>query len=276
MKDQLAEVAETCLVEETTSRPVQSTIDNCDQKGSHSTVEYLQVEYDDTSHLGVDAMGPEEVLQLFNVDLLLLNREELKPEKEHLEKVILTEAAKALALVRPEIGHWLRLLPKHHPHPNDHLQLREASIVLRPPHWLQVSHIIHPYEPSCWFCWLKTPSALRASSANPKTIKYSQETKQDEMCQLAAILQDEVLDTLKLQRPNDHQLHADLALIRKPVPGTERPEDKVVRLQAEQRVKCAVLDRGERVGHGDQGCRICGSVVAMLPGTFYFARHFIF
>ena len=25
-----------------------------------------------------------------------------------------------------------------------------------------------------------------------------------------------------------------------------------------------------------QGCRICGSVAALLPGTFYFARHFLF
>ena len=24
-----------------------------------------------------------------------------------------------------------------------------------------------------------------------------------------------------------------------------------------------------------QGCRICGSMEALLPGTFYFARHFL-
>ena len=210
-RDDFAEVAETCLVEETKSRPVQSTLDNCDQKGSHSTVEYLEVEYEDTTHLSVDAMGPEEVLQLFNVDLLLLNREELKDEKDHLERIILTETAKVLSHARPEIGHWLKLLPRHHSHPHDHLPLREASIVLRPPHWLQ-------------------------------------ETKQDEMIQLAVTLQDEVLDTLLLHHPNDHQLHADLALIRKPAPGNESHEDKKVRVEAEQRVKCAVLDSGERIG----------------------------
>ena len=210
-RDDFAEVAETCLVEETKSRPVQSTLDNCDQKGSHSTVEYLEVEYEDTTHLSVDAMGPEEVLKLFNIDLLLLKRKEFKEEKDHLERIILTEAAKALAKARPEIGHWLKILPQHHSHPYDHLPLREASIVLRPPHWLQ-------------------------------------ETKQDEMIQLAVTLQDEVLDTLLLHRPNDHQLHADLALIRKPEPAKESHEDKKVRVQAEQRVKCAVLDSGERVG----------------------------
>ena len=170
-----------------------------------------EVEYENTSHLSVDAMAPEEILQLFNLNLVLLNTDELKTEKDHLEKIILAEAAKALARARPEIAHWLKQFPKHHAHPYDHLPLREASIILRPPHWLQ-------------------------------------ETKQDEMTQLAVTLQDEVLDTLLLQRPNDHQLHADLALIRKAVPGDESPEDKEIRVRAEQRVKCAVLDSGERIG----------------------------
>ena len=71
------------------------------------------------------------------------------------------------------------------------------------------------------------------------------------MVQLAVTLQDEVLDTLKLQRPNAYQLHEDLDLIRKKVPRNESPEDKEKRVAAEQRVKCAVLDHGERIGHGD-------------------------
>ena len=53
------------------------------------------------------------------------------------------------------------------------------------------------------------------------------------MVQLAVTLQDEVLDTLKSQRPNDVQLHEDLDLIRKKVPGNESSEDKELRLQAE-------------------------------------------
>ena len=72
------------------------------------------------------------------------------------------------------------------------------------------------------------------------------------MVQLAVTLQDEVLDTLKLQRPNDYQLHEDLELIRKTVPKNESPEDKEKRVRAEQRVKCVVLDHGERIGH--HGC----------------------
>ena len=138
-RDDFAEVAETCLVEETRNRPDQSTLDNCDQKGSHTTVEYLEIEHEDTSHLSIDAMSPEDILQLFNVELLLLSGEGLKAEREHLERVILTETGKALARARPEqLGHWLKVLPQHHSHPFDKLPLKEASIMLRPPHYFQV------------------------------------------------------------------------------------------------------------------------------------------
>lgn len=211
-RDQFAEVSETCLIEETKTNPSQSTMDNCDQKGSHTTVEYHEIEFEDTSHLNVDAMGPEEVQGLFSLDLLLLGSEGLKGEREHLEGVILNEVGKVLAKARPdELGHWLAVLPKHHHHPFSHLQLREASIMLRPPH-------------------------------------YKQETKVDEMVQLAVDLQDEFLNALKMQRPNDCQLHEDLKRIRMPVPGNETPEEKEDRVAAEQRVMCAALEHGERIG----------------------------
>ena len=139
-RDQFTEVAEKCLMEETMKRPSQSTIDNCDQKGSHTTVEYVEVEHEDTSHLSVDAMGREETLGLFNVDLLLLNSDGLQDEKKHLEGIILLEVGKVIANQKPDhLGHWLKLLPPKHSHPFDNLELREASIKLRPPHYFQVS-----------------------------------------------------------------------------------------------------------------------------------------
>ncbi len=77
---------------------------------------------------------------------------------------------------------------------------------------------------------------------------YKQETKVDEMVQLAVDLQDEFLNALKMQRPNDCQLHEDLVRIRMPVPGNETPEEKEERVAAEQRVMCAALEHGERIG----------------------------
>ena len=78
-----------------------------------------------------------------------------------------------------------------------------------------------------------------------------QETKIEEMVQLAVNLQKEFLLQLQKQQPNNIQLHEDIALICRPVPGNESPEEKQVRISAEQRVKCVVQEHGERIFHGD-------------------------
>ena len=140
-RDQFREVADKCLVEETMRRPSMSTIDNCDQKGFHTTVEYVEVEHEDTSHLSVEPLGKEETLALFDIDQLLLGNEHLQDEKKHLEGIILLEVGKVIAQARPEqLAHWLKVLPLKHSHPFDHLVLREASVKLRPPHYFQVSY----------------------------------------------------------------------------------------------------------------------------------------
>ena len=71
------------------------------------------------------------------------------------------------------------------------------------------------------------------------------------MVQLVVNLQDEFLSQLETQQPNNVQLHEDLLLIRQPVPGNETPEDKALRISAEQRVMCVVKEHGERISHGD-------------------------
>lgn len=141
-RDEFAEVAESCLIEETKKRPDQSTIDNCDQRNSHTTVEYREIEFEDTSHLSVDSMDLEEIHQLFSNDILLLGSERLTVEREHVEGVIFNQVAKVLAKALPgDLGHWVAHVPKHHRHPYSHLPPREAAIVLRPPHYLQVGLI---------------------------------------------------------------------------------------------------------------------------------------
>ena len=78
-----------------------------------------------------------------------------------------------------------------------------------------------------------------------------QETVINEMVELAVDLQAEYLKELGQQRPNDAQLHEDLEHIMKTVPGNETSEAKADRVAAEQRVMCAALAHGERIGHGD-------------------------
>ena len=71
------------------------------------------------------------------------------------------------------------------------------------------------------------------------------------MVDLCVDLQDQMLDMLEEQHPDDDQFSLDLKHIRKAVPPNEGPQAKVDREQAEHRVKLFVLQHGERIGHGD-------------------------
>ena len=143
MRDDFSEVAHTLHLEDTKAMPEQSTMDNCDTKGSHTTIEYRETEREDTSHLSTEPMGPEEILRLFNLDLVLMGAEGLKEEREHLNKVLLISVGRALAKACPEeVGHWDGVLPKHHSHPLSHIKPEEAALRLMPPHYRQVNEII--------------------------------------------------------------------------------------------------------------------------------------
>ena len=104
------------------------------------TVEYRETEKVDTSHLSQEPMGREEVLALFTPALVMMKDEMHKEELEHLNKVILVTTGRVLADVFVErIGHWSKVLPKHHRHPLSHVKVEEAAIRLMAPHYRQVS-----------------------------------------------------------------------------------------------------------------------------------------
>lgn len=132
-RDILAEVQEKLLILESQSRPIQLTLDNCDTKSNNCTVAFVQTETVDTSHLGTEPMSPEETLSLFDLNLLDLNRPELQPEKDHLRSVILLALGRELAKFKPELSHWLTVLPEHHDHPNAGLPLEPALLTLLSP-----------------------------------------------------------------------------------------------------------------------------------------------
>ena len=115
------------------SRTIQLTLDNCDTKSNNCTVAFVQTETVDTSHLGTEPMSPEETLSLFDLNLLDLNRPEHQPEKEHLRSVILLALGRELAKFKPELSHWLKVLPEHHDHPNAGLPLEQALLTLLSP-----------------------------------------------------------------------------------------------------------------------------------------------
>ena len=82
-------------------------MDNCDTKGSHTTVEYRETERVDTSHLSTESLGPEEILKLFSLDLVRMGGDSLKEERIHLERVLLMAVGKTLAKICPDlVDHW--------------------------------------------------------------------------------------------------------------------------------------------------------------------------
>lgn len=65
-------------------------------------------------------------------------------------------------------------------------------------------------------------------------------------------LQRDFLDMLQAQHPDNKQFAEDLEHIRRTVvPSEECLAAKELRLEAEQRVKLFVMEKGERIGHGD-------------------------
>ena len=73
----------------------------------------------------------------------------------------------------------------------------------------------------------------------------------NEMIDLCADLQKELLETIKRQRPEDLQYAEDLKIVYEELKGKETEEALRRRTLAEGRVRQVVLDMGERVTHGD-------------------------
>ena len=111
-RDVLAEVQDRLLMLESQKRPTQITLDNCDTKSNNCTVAFVQTETVDTSHLNPEPMSPEETLKLFNSSILDFSQPQLQPEREHLRKVILLSLGRELAKHKPELSHWLSVLPE--------------------------------------------------------------------------------------------------------------------------------------------------------------------
>ena len=139
-RDDIVEVVDTLRIEETKHRPIQSTMDNCNQKGSDTTVEYRQTETIDTRSLDSEPKTPEEVMALFGMEILNVTSPELSGELRHLESVLGLVVATAIAKDRPELAHVLPLLlsSTHHSHSQSYLPLEEANLTLVSPHYTKV------------------------------------------------------------------------------------------------------------------------------------------
>ena len=140
-RDELAEVQTCMLVEESKRFPSQITLDNCNTRRTNCIVAYSQTEVVDTTHLSNDGLSPEETLALFDPGIFMLTRPELSDEFEHLKAVLMLALGRELAALLPEqVGHWLQVLPEHHPHQQSDLPLAKAQITLLPPMYYEVNN----------------------------------------------------------------------------------------------------------------------------------------
>ena len=129
------------LVEESKRFPSQITLDNCNTRRTNCIVAYSQTEVVDTTHLSNDGLSPEETLALFDPGIFMLTRPELSDEFEHLKAVLMLALGRELAALLPEqVGHWLQVLPEHHPHQQSDLPLAKAQITLLPPMYYEVNN----------------------------------------------------------------------------------------------------------------------------------------
>lgn len=147
-RDELAEIQASLLIEESKDRPSQITIDNCNTCHTNCIVAYSQAETEDTSALSSEGSSPEDVMALFSPSVLMLTSPELEVEFDHLEEVAMLSVGRELALHLPdELGHWTKLLPQHHSHPQSHVPLQKANATLLPPMPYEVQYL--ELKPCC-------------------------------------------------------------------------------------------------------------------------------
>ena len=133
-RDLFAEVGRDVIDNTSKNYPYQSILDNCDLMREHLTVEVVQKETLDTSHLSTLKKSKEEALALFSKEQVLLGTEENKMEREHFLYVVGVVVGKVLASRRSDAKKLAKHLPAHHDHQN-------SDVVPTP----AITFIIKPY-----------------------------------------------------------------------------------------------------------------------------------
>ena len=81
-RDYFCEVSDTIAREDFQHMPEQATLDNCTSKKQDCTVEFRETETIPTGHLSTKGCSPEEVMNLFTSDLVLVTKPHLREEFE--------------------------------------------------------------------------------------------------------------------------------------------------------------------------------------------------
>ena len=137
MRDLLADVGPSVMKNTASKLPYQSILDNFDFQSEHLTIEVIEKEVIDTSHLSSTKMSKEEALQLFTKQQLMLNDDANKSEKAHFMYLVGTVVSKLIGEARTDAVKLKKLLPKHHKHENSDRVLSPALTFIVKPHPFQ-------------------------------------------------------------------------------------------------------------------------------------------
>ena len=102
LRDRLAELGPKVMASTASHSPYQSTLDSCDFQREHLTLEYVEKELINTTHLSTKKMDKSQALALFSKDQVLLGLDHHDKERNHFLTVIASEVAKIIGEARPE------------------------------------------------------------------------------------------------------------------------------------------------------------------------------
>ena len=187
-RDQFADIGLDVMNSTASKFPYQSTLDNCDIQSEHLTVETVEKETIDTSHLDTTKMTKAEAFNLFRKELIFLGSEENCAEKDHFLYTVALIAAKVLVKERPAAANaFSKFLTPHHEHENSSKELTPA-----------VTFIIKPY---------------------PYT-----ETKNADTIKMAVRIQRQFLKSVAKFKDDDPAFHRLLAMLEDPDLSNEERE----------------------------------------------------
>lgn len=135
-KDLFAEVGPMVMEASGVKNPWSSLLDNCDVMGEHLTVEVVEKETVDTSHLGTEPqMTKAEALEEMNKYMIMMGEEQHQMEREHLKHIITLAGAAAVGELRPDFKAKVgKFIPAHHKHEHSWRKLSAALTFIKKPY----------------------------------------------------------------------------------------------------------------------------------------------
>ena len=132
-RDAFADVGRAVVDNTAINFPFQSLLDNCDINREHLTVEVIEKECIDTSHLPTVAKSKEEALALFSKEQVLLGSDQNQSELEHFRYVVGVAVGRVLVSRRSNAKVLAKHLPSHHIHRHSDKNLSPAlTFILKP------------------------------------------------------------------------------------------------------------------------------------------------